>query len=132
MGRHEPRRDPTGRVIHERDDDFDVVAKVARFIERYKIVWIAVVAASAWLGHHLVEPLDAIPVVQAQVIQLRDSVHDVNKRLDKADEDRAAIVQVIKVFGKVICAGLSSSDRYKYDIDCRDLPVPDTKTKGGL
>ena len=94
-------------------------------LERYKVFWLLAFAFGGWLGTRLTQPLAVVPVLQQQNVAIM-------ARLDTADKDRKDIAQVLKIFGKVICAGLSSSDRYKYDINCQELPLPAVKLKGGL
>jgi hypothetical protein len=119
------RLDLEGQPAHERRTDTDSWARLTSTLERYKVFWLLAFAFGGWLGNRITEPLSAVPVLKAQN-------QAIMARLDTAEKDRKDIAQVLKIFSKVICAGLSSSDRYKYDIDCKELPLPSVKLKGGL
>lgn len=123
-----------------REENRDIWARAQGVYEHYKLAWAfwSVFAVGlAWGIKHIVEPLEAVPALQAQVAlqtaNTKANFDTVKARLDTADADRRAISQVLKVFGKFICINMTAEDRYKYDISCRDLPKPEVKpTEGGL
>lgn len=123
-----------------RAEERDVWARAGRIYEHYKLAWafwLVFATALAWGIKHIYEPLEAVPDLQAQVtrqaVVAKANFDTVKTRLDAADRDRGDILQVLKVFGKFICIQMTAEDRYKYDINCRELPKPEVKPKeGGL
>lgn len=113
-----------------REENRDIWAKAQRVFDHYKLAWafwLTFSTALAWGIVHIKQPLEAVPVLQAQnrvIIQ----------RLDEADQDRKDMAQLLKTFGRILCPMVSPSDRYKYDIDCSKLPAPEPtqKNPGGL
>lgn len=122
-----------------REENRDIWARAQNAYDHYKLAWAfwAVFAAGAgWIGVHILEPLEAVPKLQAQVAKqdttTRANFDTVKARLDVAEDSRRDIVQVLKVFGKFICKSMTADERYQYDIRCTDLPKPEIKTSGGL
>jgi hypothetical protein len=134
---HRRRMDDGGHELHERETDRDVWARLDLVTKRYKVIWgfwLIVLPALGWVARNYLEPIRAMPAMQAQVERIeakQDTV--VIPRLDQADQDRKDMTQVLKVFGKILCAQTSAADRYKYDINCRtDIPDPGmVKSPGG-
>jgi hypothetical protein len=122
-----------------REENRDVWARAQTIYERFKLAWaywIGFAILFTWAMIHIIEPLEAVPILQAQVskqdLSTRANFDTVKARLDTAETDRKDITQVLKVFGKFICLQMNAEDRYKYDINCGDLPKPSAKPKGGL
>lgn len=129
------RTDGDGHEIHERVTDRDIWARMSVTADRYKLVWgfwLIVFSAFGWVTKSYLEPLRAVTPLQAQTVRIEKKIDSlVIPRLDQADQDRKDIAQVLKVFGKILCAQTSAADRYKYDINCRtDIPAPDPKPTG--
>jgi hypothetical protein len=125
-----PRTDGTGHLIQERETDRDIWARLDVVSRRYKLIWgfwLLVLPMVGWVARNYLEPLRSIPSLQVQVEDIKANVDTVIvPRLDQADQDRKDMAQMLKVFGKILCAQTSASDRYKYDINCRtDIPAPD-------
>ena len=121
MSHRQQRLTPEGELAHERATDNDSWARLTSTLERYKVFWLLAFAFGGWLRTRLTQPLSVVPVLQAQNAVI---LH----RLDAADSSRAEMGQVLKVFGKFICAQMTAGDRYRYDIDCKELPPPDLKS----
>lgn len=116
------RLNESGQPAHDRQVDKDPLARLMSMFERYKVFWLLAFGLGGWFGTKITQPLSAVPILQAETKAFQI---EVRARLDTADTDRKAMTQVLKVFAKVICAGLTSVDRYKYDINCRELPAPE-------
>ena len=118
-----------------RAESRDVWAKAQSLYDHFKVAWgfwLIFAGIVTWAMFNIVRPLEAIPTLQAQNTQINTKIDSVIiPRLDQADQDRKDITQVLKVFGKILCAQTSPADRYKYDINCRrDVPPPDPPIKG--
>lgn len=112
-------------MVPVRAEERDVWAKAQRAFDHYKLAWafwIAFFSALAWGIVHIKEPLEAVPILQAQNRQII-------QRLDVADQDRKDMSQLLKTFGRILCPMVTANDRYKYDIDCSKLPAPEPTQK---
>lgn len=118
MVEHKRRTDPDGPEFHERATDTDFWARTAQAIDRYKILWLVLMALSAWLGSHLMQPLKAVPVMaqQIRVLQASDSV---------AGEERREIKRAVAILTRIQCFNIPRDDRLKYDVDCGEIPTPE-------
>jgi hypothetical protein len=109
-----------------REENRDIWARAEAVFNHYKIAWAfwgLFAAVVGWGFRNVKEPLEAVPVLQAQNVKII-------ARLDTADQDRKDISRVLKIFGRILCTQVTPSDRYKYDIDCSRLPPPELPTKG--
>jgi hypothetical protein len=121
----------TDEHFHERYEESDLVARMGKTVERYKIFWIIVMAALGWWGRTVMEPLriSAQTTQEVRLINMKiDSV--IVPRLDSADHDRARMTQVMENQNRILgylsrmqCLGLSAVDRVKGELDCRDIPI---------
>lgn len=104
-----------------REESRDIWARLQTAYDHYKLAWafwIIMTSAITWTLIHVKQPLEAVPVLQAQNTKIL-------ARLDTADQDRKDISRVLKIFGRILCTQVSPTDRYKYDIDCSKLPPPE-------
>lgn len=132
--------DPPGiDMAPVRAEERDVWARAGRVYEHYKLAWafwIVFATSLAWGIKNIYEPLATVPALQAQVARqdtvTRANFDTVKSRLDAAEVDRRDMAQILKIFGKVLCASTDPLDRYKYDIKCSDLPAPLPKAKAGI
>lgn len=112
-----------------REENRDIWAKAQKVYDRFKLAWafwLGFGAFLAWAMLHIVDPLQSVPKLQAQSQRVEAKIDSVIiPRLDHADDDRRDITQILKVFGKILCAQTTPADRYKYDINCaKDVPNP--------
>lgn len=123
--------DPDGiDMAPVREENRDVWAKAQTVYDHFKLAWafwLGFAALLTWAIINIIEPLQAVPKLQAQSTGIEKKIDSVVvPRLDQADADRKDMAQILKVFGKILCAQTSPADRYKYDINCRrDVPPPD-------
>lgn len=116
-------------MVQERATDHDIWARLDVVTKRYKVIWglwLILLPAVGWAARTYLEPIRAMPALQAQTTRIevkQDSV--IVPRLDKLDRAGEQRDQILKVFGKILCAMTTAEDRYKYDINCRtDIPAP--------
>jgi hypothetical protein len=119
-----------------REENRDIWARAQSVYDHFKLAWLFWVAFAGlltWAMMNIIQPLQAVPKLQAQSTGIERKIDSVIvPRLDHADQDRRDIAQVLKVFGKILCAQTTPADRYKYDINCRrDVPAPDPIPPGG-
>lgn len=125
------RRDPTGEEVHERKTDFDPVARVGNFLDRYKIFWFLVVAIIGWWSKTILIPLEESAKTTAQVQMINTKIDQVIvPRLDSADKDRSRLItvsenqaRILGVLTRLQCLNLTAIDRAKIDLNCRDIPI---------
>lgn len=133
MPHHKPPRrmddPPEIDMAPVREENRDIWARAESVFNHYKVAWafwVVVSGAVMWGLVHIKEPLEAVPLLQAQNAKII-------ARLDTADQDRKDISRVLKIFGRILCTQVSATDRYKYDIDCTKLPPPtEPAEKAGL
>jgi hypothetical protein len=111
------RQDGNGNDIRQRREDRDPWMRLSHALERYKILWIVALGVSAWLGSRIIQPLNQVTVLTAQAERVLN-------RLDKADEDRTKMDNVVAILVRMQCLQLDDRDRAKINLDCRDIPLP--------
>lgn len=139
------RRNETGEELHERKTDYDPVAKVGSFLDRYKIFWFIVVAVIAWWSRTILIPLEESAKTTAQVQMINTKIDSVIvPRLDSADRDRSRLInisenqaRILGVLTRLQCLNLTAIDRAKIDLNCHDIPITlgsanNSSTKGGF
>lgn len=115
------RRDEDGVELHERSTDSDRWARFGEIVEHYKLAWafwIIVASAAGWFSNQVVQPLKDIPTIKATQDTLA-------RQLKEAEADRTDIKNVLKIAIKMLCAQTSAADRFKYGIDCAQIPLPE-------
>jgi hypothetical protein len=141
MSERRRRDDPdTDEHYHERYEESDLVARVGKTIERYKIFWIVIMAALGWWGRTVMEPLRVSAQTTAEVRLINQKLDSVIvPRLDAADRDRAQMIRIqetqtsqIGVLSRLQCLHTSYIDRVKISLlDCKDIPVETPPTRSG-
>jgi hypothetical protein len=113
-----------------REENRDIWARAQRVYDHFKLAWMFWLGFGllfTWAMIHIVEPLRTVPLLQRQNANIAAKIDTIIiPRLNKLDRDGEQRDQILKVFGKILCAQTSPEDRYKYDINCRrDVPAPD-------
>jgi hypothetical protein len=125
------RRTPHGEEVHERKTDFDPIAKIGSFIDRYKVFWFIVVAILGWWTRTILIPLEESARTTREVQMINSKIDSVIvPRLNEADKDRTRLItvsenqaRILGVLTRLQCLNLSGIDRAKIDLDCRDIPI---------
>ncbi len=131
--RHHP--DPE---LPHRDSDFDLVARIGKFIDRYRVVYFVVGALFAWWGRNVIAPLRTTAQTTYEVRSIHailDTV--VIPHLYRIDANDALRLQgdaqqnvILGILTRLQCLRTSAIDRAKIGLDCRDIPVEYPKQSG--
>ena len=120
----------------------DLIARIGRVIDRYKIVPILIGALLTWWGRNVVTPLRESAQTTGEVRLLHTTVdsfkNQVTLRLDQADADRTRMISIqenqsmiLGTLTRLQCLRTSLIDRAKIDLDCKNIPV-EFPPRGGL
>ena len=121
-----------------RDTDFDLIGRLGKFIDRYKIVPILIGALLTWWGRNVVTPLRESAMTTSEVRLLNRKVDSVIvPRLDRADADRSRMIgiqenqsMILGTLTRLQCLHTNAIDRVKINLDCKDIPID--IPRGGL
>lgn len=97
--------------LHMRDQDNSKVARYNEIWDRYSklvipILWGLVI----WFVTKLYPAVNGYPLIM--------------DRLDKADQDRAAMTTSLLILIRMQCLQLDAVDRAKINLNCTDIPLP--------
>jgi hypothetical protein len=117
-----------------RDSDFDLIARIGRVVERYKIFYIMAGALMAWWGRNVVVPLRTSAQTTGEVrilnVKMDSLKSQVNVRLDRADVDRGRMIEIqenqsmiLGTLTRLQCLHTNAIDRVKINLDCKDIPI---------
>jgi hypothetical protein len=117
-----------------RDTDFDLVGRIGKVIERYKIFYIMAGAIMAWWGRNVVVPLreSALTTTEVRLVNVKmDTLRSqMTVRLDRADADRTRMIEIqenqsmiLGTLTRLQCLRTTLVDRAKIDLNCKDIPV---------
>jgi hypothetical protein len=115
---------PEAQWEHGRDVDQDKVAKWGNKVERWAkfigLVWPLLIPLWTWYLIEIRDNLKAVPglVESAKTSARNDSL---------SFEDRRQLHVAQNVTNRILCFNLDRADRVKYNIDCNDIPLPETR-----
>jgi hypothetical protein len=123
-----------------RDTDTDLVARIGRIIDRYRIVYLLVGALLAWWGRNVVTPLREAAQTTSEVRGIRTTIDSVIiPHLDRIDADDAHRLKndeqqnlILGILTRMQCLHTTAIDRAKIGLTCDDIPVefPNKTTNG--
>jgi hypothetical protein len=128
------RHTPDPELPH-RDTDFDLVGRIGKVIERYKIFWIMAIAILTWWGANLRESALTTYEVRALRATIDTVIIPHLYRIDaeavnhtRVDEQQTVL---LGIFGRLLCLHTSVIDRVKLNLECKNIPIEFPK-QGGL
>lgn len=113
------RVDPnTGQPARERVTD-KPLGKIEAFLERHwRTLMTLIITVFGWYAANVYQPIKAIPDL-IQRDSLRAAQHNkIEETVDRLDRG-------FLILSRINCFTLDAVDRIKYDINCRDIPLPE-------
>jgi len=126
--------------LPNRDSDFDLIARIGRVFDRYKIFYILVGGLLTWWGRNVVTPLRESAMTTSEVRLINKKIDSVIvPRLDRADGDRTRMIEIqenqsmiLGTLTRLQCLHTDAIDRVKINLDCKDIPIESPKATGGM
>jgi hypothetical protein len=104
-----------------RAEDNDRLASWNATYDRYsKIVSTVLFIAATWFVAHVWNPIQSVPLIQAQVAEMAKSD-------TAAVRERADMKEALKILVRMQCLQLSAIDRAKIGLDCTAIPIADVE-----
>lgn len=121
-----PRTDERGVPVQERYSDRSRHRKLEAFLEdNWRTIMTLVIAACTWYAANVYGPIKAIPALvqrdSSRAVDHSELFHKIETTDKKVDRMEGAILTL----SRISCFSLDVADRAKYDINCKDIPLPE-------